>query len=112
MTHVYEKTTKETVDFPVYVLSFLMAIMNKLKAYGLIGENQKKKEDIPDKITIPIVSKRFKYCYDGIKLIKKTIGRRGFTCELKRFKSESIKDAEGKTCPGYTYEYEISKKKD
>ena len=105
MAHVYEKMTKETVDLSAYVLCFLGVIMSKLEFYGFIdGKPSHVDTGAPNKLIIPIVSKKFKYCYDGIELITKTLKRRGFNCKMSRYKT-----AENKGETEYSYEYEITK---
>lgn len=110
MAHVYEKNTKETVDFPAYTLCFLGIIMNKLEFYGLIdGKKGKLDTDPPSTLVIPIVSRKFQYCYDGVELIEKTIKRRGFNCKMEHYKIVDIDEKDGTKSKGYSYEYKISK---
>lgn len=112
MAHVYEKQTKETVDFPAYILCFLGIIMDKLEFYGLIdGKPGKLDSDAPETLVIPIVSRKYPYCFDGIELIRKTMKRRGFDCTMAKYKVDTIKDPNGNPCEGYSYEYKITKAK-
>lgn len=112
MSQAYEKMTKDMVDFPAYVLCFLGIIMNKLEFYGFIdGKPSKLESEAPSTLVIPIVSRKFKYCFDGIELIEKTLKRRGFDCKMNHYKTEEITDTNGATCMGYSYEYKISKSK-
>jgi len=106
----YQKTTKEMVDLPEYVLCFLGVIMNKLEFYGLIdGKASKISEDAPTTLIVPIRSKKYKYCYDAIELIEKTLKRRGFTCRMTHYKPEEEKDDDGEVISLYSYEYKITK---
>ncbi len=111
MTHVYEKNTKDMIDLPAYVLCFLGIIMNKLEFYGFIDGKPGKTETIPSVLIIPIVSKRFQYCFDGIELVEKTIKRRGFNCKMEHYKTIDVDDKDGNKVKGYQYEYKISKAK-
>ena len=96
MAHVYEKQTKEIIDFPEYNLWFLGIIINKLETYGLIeGKPSKTGVEPPSILVIPIVSRLYRYCYDGIELIKKTLQRRGFNCEMSKYKVVKIPTADG-----------------
>lgn len=106
----YQKTTKEMVDLPEYVLCFLGVIFNKLEFYGLIdGNSSINKEDAPTTLVIPIHTKTYKYCYDAIGLIEKTLKRRGFTCRMTHYKPEEEKDDDGNVISLYSYEYKITK---
>lgn len=112
MVHVYEKNTKETVDLPAYVLCFLDIIMDKLEFYGLIdGKKNKSESEPPSTLIIPIVSRKYRYCYDGIELIEKTIKRRGFECKMNHYKTIDIDEKNGTKGTGYQYEYKITKSK-
>jgi len=110
MLHVYEKVTKDKIDFPAYTLCFLGIIMNKLEFYGLIdGKKGKIDTESPTTLVIPVVSRKFEYCYDGIELIKKTLKRRGFVCDMAHYKTIEIDEKDGTKSKGYSYEYKISK---
>ena len=104
MTQSYEKQTKDSVDFPAYNLCFLNAILSKLEMYGLIeGKKSQIGAEPPSILVIPIISRKFKYCFDGIELIEKTLKRRGFNCSMTKYKAlEGDKE-------GYSYEFKISK---
>jgi len=110
MAHVYEKMTNGTIDLPMYTLSFLNVILNKLETYGFINEG-KSNVVPPDTIILPIKSKSYPYCFDGICLIEKTIKRRGFDCRMSRFKIVKVTNDDGKEQTAYSYEYTISKSK-
>lgn len=111
MAHTYEKMTKQTVDFPAYTLCFLGAIMDKLKLYGLIeGKGDKIVKETPSTLIVPIISKKYGYCYDGISLIEKTLKRRGFDCKMEHYKTIDVQEKDGNMTKGYSYEYRISKK--
>jgi len=111
MAHVYEKQAIENVDFPAYTLCFLGIIMNKLEFYGLIeGKPGKLDTEIPSTLVIPIVSRRYPYCYEGISLIEKTMKRRGFDCQMSHYKTIDIDEKDGSKTKGYSYEYKLSKK--
>ena len=110
MAHVYEKQTKETVDFPAYTLCFLGILLDKLEFYGLIdGKPGKLGVDTPTTLVVPIVSKRFRYCWDGIELIQKTLKRRGFNCKMENYKVIDIEEKDGSKTEGYRYEYKLTK---
>jgi len=112
MAHVVEIETKEMVDFPAYVMCFLGIIMKKLEFYGLIdGKPNKLNEEPPSTLIIPIVSRNYKYCYEGISLVEKTIKRRGFDCKMSHYKIEDINEKDGTKTQGYSYEYKITKSK-
>jgi len=113
MAHVYEKTTKDMIDLPSYVLCFLGIIMDKLEFYGLIdGKPGKLDTSPPSALVVPIVSKKYRYCYDGIELIEKTLNRRGFNCKMEKYKTVVLDDkTTGGKVDGYSYEYKLSKKK-
>lgn len=105
-------TLKDAVDLPAYTLCFLGVIMKKLEFYGLIdGKEGKSGTDAPTTLIIPIVSKKFQYCYDGIELIEKTINRRGFCCKMEHYKVVDVDEKDGSKSKGYSYEYKISKTK-
>ena len=112
MAHVYEKMTKDTIDLPAYTLCFLGVILDKLEFYGLI-EGKKSKLDTapPDTIIMPITSRLYPYCYDGVNLIEKTVNRRGFTCKMDKYQVVELTDSEGKKREGYSYQYKITKNK-
>jgi len=113
MTNVYEKQTKDKVDFPAYNLCFLNVIINKLETYGMLsGKPSKIGVEPPSVLVIPIVSRAYSYCFDGIELIKKTLSRRGFTCEMSKYKVVKVptKDGEGEQ-NGYSYEFKLTKNK-
>lgn len=110
MAHVYEKTTKDTVDLSAYVLCFIKIIQKKLEFYGFIdGVPAKSGEQPPSTLVIPIVSRKFQYCYDAIELIEKTFRRKGFNCSMKYYKHIDIDEKDGSKTKGFSYEYEISK---
>ena len=111
MAHVYEKQTKEIIDFPEYNLCFLGIIINKLETYGLIdGKPSKTGVEPPSILVIPIVSRLYRYCYDGIELIKKTLQRRGFNCEMSKYKVVKIPTADGTgEQDGFSYEFKLTK---
>lgn len=107
MESVYEKQTKDTVDFPTYVTRFLMALTDKLKQYGFMedaGTNVRT-------IILPIVSETYSYCYDAISLIEKTINRMGFTCKMDKYKTIEIQKENGNKAKGYSYDFRITKAK-
>ena len=113
MAHVYEKETKDKVDFPAYNLCFLNVILNKLESYGLIdGKPSKTGAEPPSVLIIPVISRLYRYCFDGIELITKTLNRRGFDCTLSKYKVVKVqtKDGSGEQ-DGYSYEFKLSKKK-
>ena len=112
MAHVYEKVTKDMVDLPAYILCFLGIIMDKLEFYGFIdGKPGKLGTAPPSVLVIPIVSKKYQYCYDGIELIEKTLKRRGFDCKMEHYKTIDIDDKDGSKTKGYSYEYKLSRSK-
>ena len=112
MAHVYEKQTKDTVDFPAYVLCFLGAIMNKLEFYGFIeGKPSKIATAPPNTLVIPIVSRMYSYCFDAVSLIEKTFNRKGFVCKMEKYKVIDIDEKDGSKVKGYSYDYRITKKK-
>jgi hypothetical protein len=111
MAHVYEKQTKDMVDFPAYNLCFLSVILNKLETYGLIdGKPSKTGAEPPSILVVPVISRLYSYCFDGIELIKKTLSRRGFNCEMTKYKvvKVPVKDGEGEQ-DGYSYEFKLTK---
>ena len=111
MTHVYEKQTKDTVDFPAYNLCFLGIILNKLETYGLI-DNKPSKIGVepPSVLVIPVISRMYSYCFDGIELIKKTLNRRGFNCEMSKYKVVKVPSVSGDgEQDGYSYEFKLTK---
>ena len=74
MAYVCEKVTKDMIDLPAYILCFLGIIMDKLEFYGFIDGKPGKLDTAPPSVlVIPIVSKKYQYCYDGIELIEKTL---------------------------------------
>ena len=110
MAHVYEKQTRETVDFPAYTLTFLGVLLDKLEFYGLIdGKPSKINTDAPSTLVVPIVSKKFKYCWDGIELIQKTLKRRGFNCKMEKYSVVDVDEKDGTKSEGYRYQYKLSK---
>ena len=112
MTHVYEKITKDTIDLPAYIICFLGIIMDKLEFYGFIDGKQGALDGMPPStLVIPIVSKRYQYCYDAIELIEKTLKRRGFNCKMEHYKVIDIDGKDGTKTKGYSYEYKLSKHK-
>jgi len=112
MAHVYEKQTKDTVDFPAYVLCFLKVITNKLEFYGFIdSKSSKPNTETPTTLVIPIVSKVYNYCFDAISLIEKTINRKGFICKMEKYKVIDVDEKDGSKVKGYYYDYRITKKK-
>jgi hypothetical protein len=112
MAHVYEKFTKDMVDLPSYVLCFLGIIMDKLEFYGLIeGKPGKSETSSPSVLVVPIVSRKFQYCYDAIELIEKTMKRRGFDCKMEHYKTIEMDGKDGNKEKGYSYEYKLSKSK-
>jgi hypothetical protein len=54
----------------------------------------------------------YAYCQDGIELIQKTLKRRGFNCEVSKYKIVKLpnKNGEGEQ-DGYSYEFKLSKAK-
>jgi hypothetical protein len=113
MAHVYEKQTKEMVDFPAYNLCFLNVIFDKLETYGLIdGKPSKTGAEPPSILVIPVISRMYSYCHEGVELIKKTLKRRGFDCEVSKYKIVKLpnKNGEGEQ-DGYSYEFKLSKAK-
>lgn len=111
MAHVYEQQTKDKVDFPAYNLCFLNVILGKLETYGLIdGKPSQTGAEPPSILVIPIISRLYSYCFDGIELIKKTLKRRGFDCTLAKYKAVKIpvKDGVGEQ-DAYSYEFKLSK---
>ena len=111
MAHVYEKTTKDKIDFPAYNLCFLNVILNKLETYGLIdGKPSKTGVEPPSILIVPVISRMYSYCYDGIELVTKTLKRRGFDCSMTKYKVVKVptKDGNGEQ-DGYSYEFKLSK---
>ena len=112
MAHIYEKMANNTIDLPAYTLCFLGVILDKLEFYGLIeGKKSKSETAPPDTIILPITSRFYPYCYDGISLIEKTINRRGFSCKMDKYKIVEVTDSDGKKREAYSYQYKISKTK-
>lgn len=111
MTHVYEKQTKDMVDFPAYNLCFLNVILNKLEMYGLIdGKPSSTGAEPPSILVIPVISRMYSYCFDGIELVTKTLKRRGFDCTMSKYKVVKLQAKEGEgEVDGFSYEFKISK---
>ena len=65
MENVYEKQTKDTVNFPEYNLCFLGILVEKLETYGLLGR-PKTGAEAPTVLNVPIISRNYPYCYDAI----------------------------------------------
>ena len=105
MTHVLsEEDIKKSVDFTEYTLCFLGCIIDKLKIYGMLGDNPSDKVNLPaTTLFVPIKSNRYRYCFDGINLIIKTLKRRGFKCELNKY--VTLEDEKGTET--YKYEFKI-----
>ena len=111
MAHVYEAQTKEMIDFPAYNLCFLNVIFNKLETYGLIdGKPSKTGAEPPNVLVIPVISRLYSYCHDGIELIQKTLKRRGFDCTCSKYKVVKVplKDGSGEQ-DGFSYEFKLTK---
>lgn len=107
---IYEKQTKDTVDFPAYTLCFLGIIINKLEFYGLIdGKSNKLGTEVPSTLVIPIVMKKYKYCYEGIDLIEKTLKRRGYNCKMEHYTVIDVDEKDGSKTKGFKYEFKVSK---
>ena len=105
----YNKHTKDTIDFPSYVSSFPNKLIGKMETYGMIGDNPNRMFKNPSAtITIPLVSRRYPYCFDAIELIKKTIKRRGFNCELPRYVVNKIDNPNNTKSDAYSYEFKIT----
>ena len=111
MAHVYEKQTKDMIDFPAYTLCFLNIAMNKLESYGLIdGKPSTTGIEPPNVLLIPVVSRNFSYCQDGIDLITKTLKRRGFSFEVDNYKVVTLEAKDGKgEEKGYSYKLKLKK---
>ena len=110
---INKKKSCEVVNLPEYVLSFLKIIIEKLKAYGFIETDDNKevvKNQKANCLYLPIASKRYRYCYDGILLIEKTINRRGFNCKINKFLTKKVKNSDDKEVDCYFYEFKINKK--
>ena len=112
MAHVYEKQTKDTVNFPEYNLCFLGILIEKLETYGLLGKS-KTGADAPTVLNVPVISRNFPYCYDGINLITKTLKRRGIDCEMTSYKVTTLekKGSESEEQKGYSYSFKLKKSK-
>ena len=106
MTHVLsEEDIRKSVDFTEYTLCFLGCIIDKLKFYGMLGDNPSDKVNMPSTtLFVPIKSNKYRYCFDGIELIRKTLRRRGFKCELNKY--DTIAGDE-KGVETYKYEFKI-----
>lgn len=111
MAHVYEKQTKDTVNFPAYNLCFLKILVDKLNTYGILGKSKTGAEP-PSVLNVPVVSRDFPYCFDGISLIQKTLKRRGIDCEMSSYKVTTLeaKEGEGET-KGYSYMFKMKRAK-
>jgi hypothetical protein len=109
----YEKQTKDKIDFPAYNLCFLNVILNKLETYGLIdGKPSKTGTEPPSVLIIPVISRLYSYCFDGLELIQKTLKRRGFDCVLNKYKVVELEAKDGKgEQKGYSYEFRLTKTK-
>lgn len=112
MTHVLsEEDIKKSVDFTEYTLCFLSCIIDKLKFYGMLGDNPSDKVNMPNTtLFVPIKSTKYRFCFEGIELIRKTLKRRGFNCELSKYDTiEGTGDEKGTET--YKYEFKIQNKK-
>ena len=89
MEHVYEKQTKDTVNFPEYNLCFLGILVEKLETYGLLGR-PKTGAEAPTVLNVPIISRNYPYCFDAIELIRKTLKRRGVDCEMSSYQVTTL----------------------
>jgi hypothetical protein len=112
MEHVYEKQTKDTVNFPEYNLCFLGILVEKLETYGLIGK-PKTGAEAPTVLNVPVISRNYPYCYDAIELIRKTLKRRGVDCEMSSYQVTTLenKGKEGGEQKGYSYMFKLKKAK-
>ena len=112
MDKVYEKQTKDTVNFPEYNLCFLGILVEKLETYGLIGR-PKTGSEAPTVLNVPIVSRNYPYCYDAIELIRKTLKRRGVDCEMSSYQVTTLESnsKEGGEQKGYSYKLKLKKAK-
>lgn len=110
MEHVYEKQTKDTVNFPEYNLCFLGILVEKLETYGLIGK-PKTGAEAPTVLNVPVISRNYPYCYDAIELIRKTLKRRGVDCEMSSYQVTTLenKGKEGGEQKGYSYMFKLKK---
>jgi hypothetical protein len=110
MEHVYEKQTKDTVNFPEYNLCFLGILVEKLETYGLIGK-PKTGAEAPTVLNVPVISRNYPYCYDAIELIKKTLKRRGVDCEMSSYQVTTLENngKEGGEQKGYSYMFKLKK---
>ena len=94
--------------FPAYTMGFLNVIVGKIKDYGMMkGIKPIKCNTIPDKLIIPIVSKKYAYCHNGINLVQKTLNRIGFNCSMNKYK---INVDENNNDDSYEYHFTITKK--
>jgi hypothetical protein len=110
MENVYEKQTKDTVNFPEYNLCFLGILVEKLETYGLLGR-PKTGAEAPTVLNVPIISRSYPYCYDAIELIRKTLKRRGVDCEMSSYQVTTLesKSKEGGEQKGYSYMFKLKK---
>jgi hypothetical protein len=111
MDKVYEKQTKDTVNFPEYNLCFLGILVEKLETYGLLGNVPKTGAEAPTVLNVPVISRNYPYCYDAIELIKKTLKRRGVDCEMSSYQVTTLenKGKEGGEQKGYSYMFKLKK---
>lgn len=102
----YKKMTKDMIDFPEYVLGFLSVIVSKLRFYGMIdGFTPKVGSEAATSLIMPIVSKKYRYCYEGIALVEKTMNKRGFKCQMKSYRAEESEDGKLE----YHYNFSVTK---
>lgn len=94
---------KHMINFPDYVTCFLKLITDQIRGLGFDRMEE-------ETMTIPIVSSKYKYCFEAVDLIEKSVKRLGYLCNMISYSVVTDSDKNGNLLKKYKYVYKITKK--
>jgi hypothetical protein len=93
----YKKTTIDDINIPQYCLFFIETIQDEI--------NKTDFEEY-DTVELEIITSKYPYCYDALKLVVKTFTRKGFYVKIPTF--TSYKDDKGIKVWDYKWDIKLS----